>query len=288
MISNYSISKVLLFLFVLLVTVAAEAKTIKVIPSVDGKQIGLTVPKGHARIAFKTNIKDLSIETTVGDAVCVSNTDSYQYYIDIDLAENRRLGLKPQREIVFRCSNAAENRLSTDELLPGQFYLYHITIDDFPVKTALLYSRGTTGINGFMASYGARYGAFFRMSFAHRNQGVNIADWDKDEDISDSRFVRYNHLSIILGTRIGVRSSPGPVYVYLGGGYGAYCRQWETNTGKEFGNYYYSDYLKGLELDLGISMILLDFFTVELGTASLFGAKGQTNTAFRFGVGLSF
>jgi len=286
MISNYSTSITAVLLFFLCVF-PCHAKKIKVVEKSSDKLVGLSIPQGHARIAFKTNIKDLVIETTVGDPIIRSSTDSYQFYFDVDLTENRNLGLKPRRDIIFRCSNAAENSVTTPELLSGHLYYYYVIIDDFPSKTSFLYSGGTSGIRGIEGAFGARYGGYYRFSFSRKNKGVDIAEWDADVDISNSEFIRYNHWSFIAGSRIGILPDPFPLYVNVGAGYGTYCKQWECPQKTDFGSFYYSDVLKGPEVDLGISFIW-DALTLEVGTSFLFGRGGQTNVAFRYGIGLSF
>lgn len=285
MISRYTIN-IIVLVCTLLVSFSAEAKKIKVIPSSDNNIVGRSIPSGHTRIAFKTNIKELDIVSLLDDPIANSNSNNYQYYIDIDLDKDAQKGIKPQRIIILKSPNTAEYRLETEELKPGHLYLYQVIIDDFPTKATLMYSHGSSGIIGAQAAFGSRYGVYFRASMPKKREGINIADWTEDVDLTNSQHVAYSHLSTVLGPRFGVLSDPFLLYVEMGFGYGMFYRKWKNTEPLKGSKYYYSDLLKGPEIDIGTSFSY-GIIAASVGTSFLFSSKGKNNIAIRFGIGIS-
>lgn len=285
MISKYSINILTIFITILL-AFPCNAKKIKVVQSSDNNIVGRSIPSGHTRIAFKTNIKDLSIVSLLDDHVYTSDSNHYQFYIDINLNEDANNGIKPQRIIILKASNAAEYRLVTEELVTGHLYLYQVLIDDFPSKKTLMYSQGSSGIIGFQGSFGARYGGYIRISFPKKKRGINIAEWKQDIDLTNSQHIAYSHLSTIIGSRIGIFDDPFLLYIDVGAGYGCFFRQWENDIPMGDSNFYYSDLLKGPEIDIGTSFSY-SILTMSIGTSFLFGNNGKNNIALLFGLGIS-
>lgn len=148
----------------------------------------------------------------------------------------------------------------------------------FPFYITGEYTYTPSSYHGLRVSFGKRWGGYVAYRWGeYKKTGINIDDYAKDVDVTASKELGYVRNSYIGGVRLGVVKSKkegaeyNALYVYAGGGYGEYGRQWENALEVERNIYYHSDYVKGFEGELGISAIFCGYLTVSAGYSGILG-----------------
>ena len=271
---------------------------------------------GHAILCFETSLMELSVISNANDSIWTEKSDdAKRIYIDIDLTEHKTevngvsfiTSAPRHRELILRAPEAEDYLQKTDELMPTVYYYKVLLPDKFPVTISaeyLLsshYSHSTKGINNALASwsvhskirgvrlaFGGRYGFYFSFRWGeYRPTGQNIDNITFDLDVSHAKYLGLIRRSYVAGTKIGIWNNDyAPIYIYLGGGYGEYGRQWENSSVVLDSKYFHSDYIKGFNGDIGVTVALLGFLPVSIGMDMVVG-NGKMSVDYQFGIGLS-
>lgn len=313
----------LLLLFLLLLPVLGFTQRLTVIEETAKASGNKYVQKvyrekgdSHAVLCFESSITDLRIISNANDSIWTEEGEgSKRHYIDIDLTEHKTqvngvtfITTAPRyRELILRAPEAEDYLLKTEELMPKVYYYKVLLPDKFPVTISAEYlmcshfSSNTKGLNnaqaswsvhsnirGFRLSFGGRYGGYFSMRWGeYRPSGQNIDNILIDLNVSQAKFLGIIKRSYLVGTRIGIWSNNlAQIYIYLGGGYGEYGRQWENPYLILDSKYFHSDYIKGFNGEIGISAILWGFLPISIG-ADLVVGNGKMSVDYQVGIGLS-
>ena len=110
--------------------------------------------------------------------------------------------------------------------------------------------------------------------------------YTEDNDVSHATKLGYIRRAITAGVQIGLNKKLIPFYVYLGGGYGEYGRQWRNLTELNKNIYFHSDYVKGIEGEAGVSCVLYDWLSISAGGSAVF-ASGKMSADFQLCAGIS-
>ena len=183
---------------------------------------------------------------------------------------------------------------STFYISPGDTTLQSYTLittikpDKFPVKLRAEYTHSQSSYHGFRVAYGGRYGFYFNYKWGKYNPaGINIDEYEYDTDVSRAKKLGYIRKSITGGLQMGIIKNIVPLYVYLGGGYGEYGRQWENPKEVDGNIYFNSDYIKGVSAEFGLTCDIMDFYSFSFGADMLFG-NGKVSVEYQVGIGLTF
>ena len=271
---------------------------------------------GHAVLCFESSVTGLHIISNANDSLWFEESEgAKRYFLDIDLTEHKTevngitfiTSAPRHRELILRAPEAEDYLLKTDELMPTVYYYKVLLPDKFPVTisaeylSSSHYSSSSKGFNNALTSwsvhskirgvrlaYGGRYGIYCSFRWGeYRPAGQNIDNITIDFDVSHAKYLGIIRRSYVAGTKIGIWNNDyAPIYIYLGGGYGEYGRQWENPYIILDSKYFHSDYIKGFNGDVGISTILLGAFPVSFGADIVVG-NGKISVDYQFGIGLS-
>ena len=250
--------------------------------------------ENEAIIKVESSVEGLSVRTTTGDYIDQTGTRTGSIFtISVDLNYERSLGDDGFLHRILILESPNSNRLEID--VPGDgdelrhaTYYYTVTLPDkFPVKLATEYIFTKSSAGGIRLSYGGRYGGYLGYKWGKfAPNGICIDDVTEDCDVKYASELGFIRQSFTAGARIGLSPKPFPVYMFVGGGYGTYGRQWENNVEIFDTIYFYSDYIRGVDLELGASMYWNHFY-FSTGVDALIG-NGKLSVDYMIGVGLSF
>lgn len=273
---------------------------------------------GHAILCFETSLSELKVISNANDSTWIEESEgAKRIYFDIDLSEHKTevngvtfiTSAPGYRELILRTPDAEDYLLKTPNLMPAAYYYKVILPDKFPVTMTVEYIsskhnsyRGkdlsnpsaaswsiTSRIKGVRVAYGGRYGFYCHYKWGdYKPCGHDIDDITIDCDVSQSQYLGLIRRSLVVGTRIGIINYKDvlPIYLYLGGGYGEYGRQWESPNQVLDNNYFYSDHIKGFNGDIGVSVIALDLFSLSFGADMVIG-NGNITVDYQIGIGIS-
>lgn len=291
--------KYLLLFIALFITLCNPVSAQKLkISSPDGSR-GIPAIKygrknGHATIVIESAVNGLNVSTTTYDPVYrhPSRTGT-QYSIDVNVDSLRQCG-NPYlyRELILTSPNSSKMQLSVpsagNEELSDALYYYTVTLPDkFPVTLSVEWLMNDHSQKGFRIGYGGRYGFIVGYTWGnYRPSGDNIDNVSSDCDLSYAKLRGYIRTTIFGGFRMGLLSNKVcPLYMYLGLGYGEYGRQWENKIRLENSKYFYSDYIKGVNANLGLSAKIMDVISVSAG-ADMIMSKGKFTMEWQAGIGI--
>lgn len=159
--------------------------------------------------------------------------------------------------------------------------------DGFPIRLSIEYLYSKTAYHGVRVAYGGRIGGYASYKWGkYYKAGTSIDDYSIDNDVTHANELGYIRKSITGGVRLGLNKKVVPVYAYLGGGYGEYGRQWQNLTEIDKNIYFYSDYMKGFEGEVGLSCVLYDWLSFSVGGSAIF-CKGKVSADFQLCAGIS-
>lgn len=183
---------------------------------------------------------------------------------------------------------------STFYISPGDTTIQSYTVistikpGKFPTRLSAEYTFTGSSYHGLRVAYGGQIGVYLSYKWGEYNPaGVNIDNYANDADVSHAKELGYIRKSYTGGIQFGLNKKKIPLYVYVGGGYGEYGRQWENPKELDSNIYFHSDYIKGVCADFGLSCVLLDYISLSAGADALFG-DGKVSVDYQIGVGLSF
>lgn len=242
----------------LLLFLAADvsAQTLKVTLSPDERKVNRNTKNGVSTIVFDSKVKGLSIDNGTDDLWMKPSDNLHVYLIDTkkDLARGYELS---QRTFILNSPKSAEYLLEIEEIPPNQVFYYTVVLPkQFPVTLSAEWIFNAHVQKGLRFSYGGRYGFFIGGTLGdYRPSGDNIDLVVKDCDLSYAKSLGYIRTTLFGGFRMGLISiSDFSLYTYFGAGYGEHGHQWENKTRLENSRYFYSDYMKGMNTNLGLSL----------------------------------
>lgn len=251
----------------LLPVIGANAQTLKVILSPDKQKVDREAGEGISTIVFDSKVKDLEISNLMGDE-CLQLSNNYIIY-RIDTDKDKRNGLYySHRVFLLNSPKSSEYVLEIDEIQPKQFLYYTVVLPDkYPVTLSAEWLMNIHSQKGIRIGYGGRYGFIVGCTWGdYRPSGDNINAVTSDCDLSYAKLRGYIRTTIFGGFRMGlIHSTNFSMFTYLGLGYGEYGRQWENKARLENSKYFYSDYIKGVNANLGLNFHLFDYLSLSLG-----------------------
>lgn len=257
----------------------------------EGKSIRVfrDIKANHALIMFESSIEDLLIEFSPKDSIVHSTVGKRNYYIiETDLFDGPPYYVPNDRTFYIKSYSSQETRLDIYDMQPKNVYCYTVVEPKkYPFVISAEYLFTKASICGLRVSAGRQFGGYFSYSWGrYKASGTNIDNFDSDADVSRAQFKGYIRNSLTAGVRIGVNQKYVPAYIYVGGGYGEYGRQWENYFLLDDSIYFYSDYIKGVELELGASVNLFECIYASVGADCLING-GNVSIDYQIGVGLA-
>lgn len=250
-------NKIFLIGLLLFLAVDVNAQNLKVTLSTDTKKVNRNnVQEGLATIVFDSKVKDLIIDNNTDDQWTKPNENMFVYLIDTkrDIERNYEVS---QRTFVLNSPSSAEYILETGEIHSKQFLYYTVVLPpQYPVTLSMEWLMSLHAQKGLRVSFGGRYGLFIGVTWGDfRPSGDNIDLITTDCDLTYAKSRGYIRTTFFGGFRMGLISiSDFSLYTYIGAGYGEHGRQWENKTRLENSKYFYSDYMKGVNTNLGLSL----------------------------------
>jgi hypothetical protein len=247
----------------------------------------------HALVVFETSLEDLSITPTPADEIINQKTNGRNiYFIETDTRVERDVYpfyIPNDRTYILKSLDSHEYQLNIEDLQAKNVYYYTVVLPpQFPFTISAEYIFTRSSKCGLRVSAGRRFGGYIGYKWGeYKPSGIDIGTFESDVDVSYASYLGYIRQSITGGVRIGVNQKIIPVYLYMGGGYGEYGKQWENPYPVSDSIYFYSDYLKGFDGELGVSLILFKYLSVSAGIDCLFGTNGKISTDYMIGVGVT-
>ena len=266
-----------------------QAQNLKVELSHDKSKVDRSVRNGTATIFFDSNVDNLSIVSKeMREDEPIKKIGNKLWFTNIDVKSDMAIEGVCYRVFLLKSPSSAEYELKTDEISYNQVLYYTVVLpDQFPTTLSAEYLLTKTAMHGIRISYGKRFGGYVSYKWGeYKKAGTCIDDFGEDTDVSPASFLGYIRNSYTAGLRLGINQKLVPVYLYIGGGYGEYGRQWQNQTEIDKNIYFHSDYLKGFEGELGVSCIICKYLYLSLGADALF-AKGKISADYQIGVGLN-
>lgn len=279
----------MVFGFVLMCFSHLQAQTLQVELSPDKSKVDRDTENGTATIFFDSNVDDLSIVSTdEKPEEPIQKVGSKLWFIHIDVKKDIDLDGFCYRNFLLKSPSSAEYYLTTPEIGYNQVLYYTVVLpNQFPTSLSVEYLFSKTAMHGIRVSYGKRIGGYVSYKWGeYKKAGTNIDDYGYDTDVSHASSLGYIRNSYTAGIRFGLNQKTVPIYVYLGGGYGEYGRQWQNLSEIDNNIFFYSDYLKGFEGELGLSCVLYKYLYLSIGTGALL-ANGKMSVDYQFGLGLN-
>lgn len=252
---------------------------------------------GTIMLANEMVSKTISLKPLFGFLeVLTQPEDSFKVYVNEQL-----IGLSPVRD--YRLPIDKYNiHIEKDEFKPldAEFGIFSgktsheqytlITTrkpESFPIRLSVEYLYSKTAYHGVRVAYGGRFGGYVAYKWGkYFKAGTNIVEYSVDADVSHATKLGYIRRAITAGLQMGVNKKVIPIYVYLGGGYGEYGRQWQNLTEINNNIYFHSDYLKGVEAEAGLSCVLYDWLSLSAGGSAVFD-NGKMSVDFQLCAGIS-
>lgn len=278
----------MLLVFIVIPFDCLQAQTLKVELSPDKSKVDRSVSNGTATIFFDSNVDDLSIVCTEEKPSEPIQKIGKMWFMHVDAKEDIEMDGFCYRNFLLKSPSSAEYYLTTPEIGYNQVLYYTVVLpNQFLTSLTVEYLFTKTSKHGFRLSFGKRFGGYISYKWGdYKKAGTNIGDYKKDTDVSHATFLGYIRNSYTAGFQFGINNKKIPIYVYLGGGYGEYGRQWQNIAEIDRNIYFHSDYLRGFEGEIGISCILLKYFSISVGTSALFG-NGKISVDYQIGLGLN-
>lgn len=265
-----------------------QAQTLKVELSPDKSKVDRSVNNGTSTIFFDSNVDNLSIVCTDEKSdETIQQIGKKVWFMHIDPKKDIDIEGICYRNFLLKSPSSTEYYLTTPEIGNNQVLYYTVVLPDkFPVRLAAEYIYSGSAFHGVRFSYGGRYGIYVGYKWGrYYKYGHLIDDITDDVNIANAKELGYIRSSYTAGLRMGLNARYVPFYLYVGGGYGTYGRQWENPVEVGDNIYFYSDYVKGFETEIGLSV---DFKSIYLsvGADALVGG-GKLSIDYILGIGLS-
>jgi hypothetical protein len=245
---------------------------------------------GVATIIIESAVPDLDISTTFDDTFLVSpgKGEILNYYLYVDPQKEIEMGFDAcYRKIIIKSASSSEIEIQTPIIQPNQVIHYFVSlIEVFPITLSAEYVYSPTSRCGTRISFGGKYGGYLEYKWGkYIKAGDCIDGFDKDVDIGMAEELGFIRKSYLAGMRIGITKKIFPIYLFMGGGYGEYGRQWKNATKVGNSVYFYSDYLRGVDMEIGISATFWNYFNLSVGAEMLL-SNGKISSDFLIGAGV--
>lgn len=284
-----SLFRLLLLALLMMDILFLQAQTLQVELSPDKSKVDRSVNNGTATIFFDSNVNDLSVVCTEAkNEEPIQKIGNKLWFMHVDVKKDMEDDGVCYRNFLLKSPSSAEYYLTTPEIGYNQVLYYTVVMPDrFPVTLSAEYLYTKSSLHGIRVSYGGRIGAYVSYKWGkYFKTGININDFNEDTDVTHASELGYIRNSYIGGVRIGLNHKYIPIYAFVGGGYGEYGRQWQNLTEIDNNIYFYSDYIKGFEGEVGLSCVLYDYLFLSVGMDAVFG-RGKVSTDFQLGIGIS-
>lgn len=279
-------------IFILLVlctlSIPLPGQKLKIRPG-DSNRIYRDMQDGHALVMFETSLKDLRILPTLKeDIIKDEKNGSILYFIETDLTGNEEYNIPNERKYLLKSGDSEETILEINDMFPKNVYYYTVVLPiQFPLTFSAEYVFSKSAAHSIRIACGTRYGGYLCYKWGeYHPAGTNIDEYNNPCDVTQAKLLGGIRSSITGGVRIGVVRKYVPTYIYIGGGYGEYGRQWKNPLEISNNIYFHSDYIKGFEGEVGISFAIMKCISLSAG-ADLLVDNGKISTDFQVGVGIS-
>lgn len=265
-----------------------QAQTLKVALSPDKSKVDRSTNNGTATIFFDSNVDNLSIVCTdENPEEPIQKIGNKLWFTHINVKKDIEADESCYRNFLLKSPSSAEYYLTTPEIGFNQVLYYTVVLPDkIPVRFSAEYIYTASAFHGVRLSYGGRYGFYVGYKWGkYYKYGNLIDDIIEDVNIANAKELGYIRNSYTAGLRIGLSAKHFPIYLYVGGGYGTYGRQWENPVEVGDNIYFYSDYIKGFEGELGISVDFKPFY-FSVGADAIMG-DGKLSVDYMLGIGIS-
>lgn len=268
---------------------ATYAQTLQVSLSPDKSKVDRSVNNGTATIFFDSNVDDLRIVCTDENPdEPVQKIGDKLWFMHINPKKDIDLDGSCYRNFLLKSPLSAEYYLTTPEIGNNQVLYYTVVLPkDFPRVLSVENLINNSSQYGFRIAYGRRYGLLLGCSWGeYRPSGDNINGVTTDCDLLTATLKGYIKTTIYGGMRIGLINWKNTVtYLNIGLGYGEYGRQWENKSIVENSKYFYSDYIKGLNVNSSLGFNIRGLY-LSFGTDMIM-SKGKFVIESQFGLGLA-
>lgn len=264
------------------------SQTLKVTLSPDKSKVDRSTSNGIATVFFDSNVDDLSIICTDENPdEPIQKIGDKLWFMHIDVKKALELEDVCYRNFLLKSPSSAEYQLTTPEIGYNQVLYYTVVMPDkFPTTLSAEYIYTKSSLHGVRLSYGGRVGVFASYKWGeYKKTGINIDDYAEDTDVSHASLLGNIRKSYTAGVRLGITNKIIPTYVYVGGGYGEYGRQWKNLTEIDNGIFFHSDYISGFEGEVGITCVLYDLLSLSIGTDAVFG-NGKMSADLQLSAGI--
>ena len=255
----------------------------------DANRVYRDMKQDHALVIFETNLKDLVITPTITRENIVEEEHHglKVYFIETDLKPNMH-GVYNDRVYLLRSHESEEYVLEVEDMMPKNVYFYTVALHtQYPLTYSFEYVFDMSSKNAIRLAAGRRLGGYVCYKWGdYYPAGVNIDEYQQNADVSFAECLGGIRTGITGGLRLGLVCKSIPTYLYIGGGYGIYGRQWRNKHEVSDNIYFHSDYIRGCEGEVGLSFILLNILSLSIGADMIVGG-GRITTDFQIGVGLT-
>ena len=279
-------NKIFLMWLFLILSINVSAQALKVTLSPDERKVNRNTKNGVSTIVFDSKVKELAIDNGTDDQWMKPSENMYVYLIDTqqDLARGYELS---QRTFILNSPKSAEYLLEIDEIIPNQVLYYTVVLPrQFPITLSAEWLMNHHVQKGVRLGYGGRYGFIIGGTLGgYRPSGDNIDNVTTDCDLTYANKRGYIRTTVFGGFRMGlINMSAFSMYSYVGLGYGEHGCQWENKTRLENSKYFYSDYMKGMNTNLGISLVY-SMVALSFG-GEMIMSKGEFMLEWQLGLGV--
>jgi len=250
---------------------------------------------GHALVLFESTIDNLTIESSIRDTSWTDIRNGRKlYFIEANVTQDSIFFIPNERTYSIRGDNTKEYILTIEDMMPKNVYYYTVTLQEqIPAIGSVEYLLSKDSKKGVRVSFGRRIGGYVSYQWGqYRPSGINIDEATMDADLRYAKCLGYIRTSINAGLRVCVNYKYIPTYIYLGGGYGEYGRQWDNTTFIEGSPFFYSDYIRGGNIEAGITVLLpiwpIDWLIPSLSAgADAVLNRSRISIDYQIGLGLN-
>lgn len=277
-----------ILILLLLMPLHLSAQRLKIKPG-DSNRVYRDLKDGHALVLFETSLKDLRILPTLKeDIVMDEQNGNYLYFIETDLRASDTFFVPNERKYLLKSSESEETVVEIEDMVPKNVYYFTVVLPvRFPLSFSVEYMFSKSAAHSIRIAGGTRYGGYLCYKWGeYHPAGINIDNYREACDVSQATYIGGIRTGITGGVRIGVIKKYIPTYIYIGGGYGRYGRQWQNPLEINKNIYFHSDYISGFEGEAGVSITVLKFLSISAGADLLVG-NNKISTDFQLSVGIS-
>lgn len=281
-------TKFLVALLLIIITAPLiSARDLRVTLSPDDRKVNRNTSDGVATIVFDSHVKGLTINDGTDDQWTQISENMFVFYVDTKRDLEREMEFS-QRDFILHAPDCPEYLLEIKPIQPNAVLYYTVTIpDNYPLMLTAEYMYGLSSPYGVRISFGKRYGGYFSYRWGkYKKSGADIDNVTVNYDVKSAKEVGYIRTCITGGLNVGLLNRNwGQLFLYAGGGYGEYGRQWKNVVKVDGSRYFYSDYIRGVEAELGARLVYSSV-TLSVG-ADILSGHGKVSAEVQVGLGIS-